>query len=219
MAGAPPDALASGDLFSAVNMRTGLANLAWVAADDPAGARRVVREAMASWSQQGFYLQHYFELCALSHIDLYEGDGAGALARIHAAWPDLRHSQLLRIEYLRSVILHLRGRAAVAAGELDEAVGPARPPEAMGEPARAPALLLRAAVAERQGERDAALLALRSARARFDAAGLRGYLFAAHHVEARLVGDAAQAAAADAYFAAERVRNPVGFVRMMLPGL
>jgi hypothetical protein len=40
-----------------------------------------------------------------------------------------------------------------------------------------------------------------------------------HHVEARLVGDAAPAAAAVAYFAAERVRNPARFVRMMVPGL
>ncbi|HXU71122.1 MAG TPA: AAA family ATPase [Polyangia bacterium] len=213
------DALERGDLFTAVNMRTGLANLAWVAADDPAGARRVVSEAMASWSQQGFFLQHYFELLALSQIDLYEGDGAGALARIHAAWPDLRHSQVLRVEYVRCLMLHLRGRAAVAAGALDEAVGAARRLEAVGEHARGRALLLRAAIAERQGDRDSALLALRSARARFDAADFRGYLFGAHHVEARLVGDAAQSAAAGAYFAAERVRNPASFVRMMLPGL
>jgi len=214
------DALERGDLFSAVNMRTGLANLAWLAADDPVGARRVVVEAMASWSQQGFYLQHYFELLALSQIDLYEGDGARALARIHAAWPAVRHSQLLRIEYLRSVLLHLRGSAAVAAGALDEAAGAARRLDALSaQHARARALLLRAAIAERRGQREAALLALRSARARFDADGLRAYLFAAHHVEGRLVGDAAQTAAADAYFAAERVRNPDSFVRMMLPGL
>jgi len=213
------DALERGDLFSAVNMRTGLANLAWIAADDPVGARRVVAEAMASWSQQGFYLQHYFELVALAQIDLYEGDGASALARVHAAWLDLRHSQLMRIEYLRYVLVHLRGRAGVAAGALDEAAGAARRLEAMGGQARGPALLLRAAIAEQQGQRETALRALRSARARFDADGLRGYLFAAHHVEARLVGDAAQAAAADAYFAAERVRNPASFVRMMIPGL
>ena len=213
------DALERGDLFTAVNMRTGLANLAWVAADDPAGARRVAAEAMASWSQQGFFLQHYFELLALSQIDLYEGDGARALARIHEAWPNLRRSQLLRVEYIRCLTLHLRGRAAIAAGALDEAAGAARRLEAVGEHARGRALLLRAAIAERQNDRAGALRTLRSARAHFDAGDLRGYLFGAHHVEARLVGDAAQAAAADAYFAAERVRNPESFVRMMVPGL
>ena len=213
------DALERGDLFTAVNMRTGLANLAWVAADDAAGARRVVAEAMASWSQQGFYMQHYFELQAHAQIDLYEGDGPRALARIHEGWPKLRASQLLRVEYIRCLMLHLRGRAAVAAGELDEAAGAARRLEAVGEHARGWALLLRAAIAEQGGNRHAALKALRAGRALFDAADLRGYLFGAHHVEARLVGDAALGAAADAYFAAERVRKPGSFVRMMVPGL
>ena len=166
-------------------MRTGLANLAWLAADDPAGARRVVTEAMASWSQQGFYLQHYFELLALAQIDLYEGEGARALERIHAAWPDMRRAQLFRVEYIRCLMFHLRGRAAIAAGALDEAAGSARRLEAVGDHARCRALLLRAAIAEKKGDRAGALKALRSARARFDAAGVRGYQFAVHHVEAR----------------------------------
>jgi eukaryotic-like serine/threonine-protein kinase len=213
------DALERGDLFTAVNMRTGLANLAWLAADDSAGARRVVAEAMASWSQSGFFMQHYFELLASSQIDLYEGDGRRALGRIHEAWPALRRSQLLRVEYIRCLMLHLRGRAAIAAGALDEAAGAARRLEAVGDHARGRALLLRAAIAEQQGDRAGALKALRTARARFDATDQRGYLFGAHHVEARLVGDGALAAATDAYFAAERVRRPASFVRMMVPGL
>jgi hypothetical protein len=213
------DALERGDLFTAVNMRTGLANLAWLAADDPAGARRVVGEAMASWSQSGFFMQHYFELLALTQIDLYEGDGARALTRVHEAWPALQRAQLLRVEYIHCLLLHLRGRAAVAAGALDEAIGAAKRLEAVGEHARGRALLLRAAVAEQRGDRPGALFSLRSARARFDAADLRGYLFGAHSVEGRLVGDGALTAASDAYFAAERVRNPQRFVRMMLPGL
>ena len=95
-------------------------------------------------------MQHYFELLAHAQIDLYEGDGRRALARIHEAWPKLRGSQLLRVEYIRCLMLHLRGRAAVAAGELDEAAGAARRLEAVGEHARGRALLLRAAIAERR---------------------------------------------------------------------
>jgi hypothetical protein len=119
------DALQRGDVYAATNLRTGLANMLWLMADDPARARREDEEAMRNWSQRGFFIQHYHDLYAQAQIDLYNGDGWRAFQRIKDAWPLLGRSMLLQCEWPRVTMFYLRARAALmAAWEESEKSGP-----------------------------------------------------------------------------------------------
>src|SRR5690606_342820 len=104
-----------GDLYGGADMRTGLPNAAWLVADQPEVAREECARGRECWSQLDFYLQHYYELLAQAHIDLYVGDGAAAHARVADGWPKLERSMLLRIQAIRAEALYLRGRTALAA--------------------------------------------------------------------------------------------------------
>ena len=226
------DAEERGDLFATTNLRTGLANLAWLAADDPRAARLALADAMATWSQQGFYMQHYFELLASTHIDLYQLDGRRAWQRLCRSWPALTRSMLLRVQFIRCLMLHLRGRSAVAAaavataGERGPLLARARADarrlerEGLGY-ADGMAALLRAGIACETDGAAAAIQPLRSAEAAFVAASMPLYAAAARRVEGLLVGGdggAALVRSADAAFAAEHVRNPPRMVAMWAPG-
>jgi hypothetical protein len=104
------------DVFAETSLRLGLPALAWLAEDRPADARAEVDQAMGAWSSRsGFTSQHYFEVVARVHIDLYEGRGAAAWERITEAWPKLEASLVLRLQHIRIELHHLRARAALAA--------------------------------------------------------------------------------------------------------
>ena len=104
-----------GDLYVAADMRTGLPNIAWLAADDPDGARREATLGIERWSRHAFHLQHYYDALAQAHIDLYLGDGAAAHRRVAEIWPALKRGMFLRIQAVRAEATFLRGRAAIAA--------------------------------------------------------------------------------------------------------
>ena len=108
------DAKERGDLWLQTNLLIGDTNILWLAKDTPDAAEAVVTEAMRTWSKRSFQMQHWWELQALSHADLYRGRNADALARLRQKWGPLRRSLLLRVQYLRLRALHLRGRSALA---------------------------------------------------------------------------------------------------------
>jgi len=108
------DARARGDLFSVVNGSTGLMTCAWLGSDDPGRARRNIADALHTWPKRGFHLAHYYEALGLSLVDLYEGCGDDALARLDAVWPKMRRSFYLRIQALRVEGLDARARAMLA---------------------------------------------------------------------------------------------------------
>ncbi len=89
--------------------------MAFLVPDETETARRNVREAIDSWSQRGFHLQHYYALFAECQIDLYEGKREDAYERIQAKWGRLVRSMILRIQVLRIQAVHLRARVALAA--------------------------------------------------------------------------------------------------------
>jgi tetratricopeptide (TPR) repeat protein len=226
------DAEEHGDLFATTNLRTGLASLVWLAQDQPRAARLALADAMGTWSQQGFYMQHYFELLAATHIDLYERDGARAWRRISESWPALKRSLLLRVQGIRCLLLHLRGRSAVAAALeaeprqrralLAAALADARrlARERVGY-AAGMAALVRAGVASIGGARELALRQLGRAGQIFAASGMPLYVAAARRCEGLLGGGDAGAElvrSADAAFAAEYVRDPARMTAMWIPG-
>src|SRR5262249_13039923 len=144
---------ARGDLYAVANLRSGLPNAAWLLRGDLDKARAQIRLAMRGWSTHGYHLQHYWELQAETHCDLYEGDGAAAAARVPAGWKPLSGPLLRRIQLVGLEALHLRARALLAADrpELRSRVrADARKIEASGEPwSLGLALALRAGAADR----------------------------------------------------------------------
>jgi hypothetical protein len=110
------DASDRGDLYATMSARSGFPNVVWLAKNDVARATREADDAIRSWSQKGFHLQHLFDLFARVQIDLYAGDGEAALRRVSEKWPSIERSGLLRVELNRILALDLRARAAIACG-------------------------------------------------------------------------------------------------------
>lgn len=109
------EAKSRGDRLAAATLAAGLPNLAWLCMDKPDEAQRRIDEAMSLWGQRDFQLQHYLDLIARVHVDLYLGDGDAAFKRVTAMWPALWRSFYLMVQNFRITLWHLRARAAIAA--------------------------------------------------------------------------------------------------------
>ena len=103
-----------GDLYLATSLQTGTLVGLPLTRGEPARARRAATEAMQRWTHQGFLHQHWDDLLGQGEIDLYEGDAAGAAARVEAGWPALRRALVLMIQMSRCEAWSLRARAALA---------------------------------------------------------------------------------------------------------
>jgi len=225
------EAEARGDRYAATSLRIGLMSTRWLAADDPDGARRDVEEAMRSWSERGFHLQHSNDLLGRAQIDLYAGDAAGARRRIEEAWPALEGSLLLRVQHIDVVMRHLRARCALAAAAGGGA-GAASLLAAAGREARAIerermawsdplARLVLAGIAAVRGDPATTAAALAAAAEGFDAAGMGLYAAAARRRHGQVQGGdegRARVAAADAWMSARDVRRPARMAAMLAPG-
>jgi serine/threonine protein kinase len=106
-------------LYAETNLRTRIAYIAWLAKDDADQARREVRQGIERWSQQGFHIQHYYELFASAEISLYSDDPGAAWELLDEKWRDVRRSFLLRVQPVLIESMHLRGRAALALAVVD----------------------------------------------------------------------------------------------------
>jgi eukaryotic-like serine/threonine-protein kinase len=103
-----------GDLYGETNISTFVAPLLRLAADDPLGARRELRQSMERWSHGGFHLQHLTCLMDEAQIDLYLGDPQAGFDRLVAQWPAVTGSLLLRVQQLRVFMHQVRARCALA---------------------------------------------------------------------------------------------------------
>ena len=115
------DASQRQDLYATTALRALFAHWIHLAQDDPASASRDTREAMQSWSQQGFHLPQLWELWSHAEVALYEGRGGDALQIVQSRWGELRRSLLLYVHYNAVIALDLRARAELAAA-LDPAL-------------------------------------------------------------------------------------------------
>ena len=222
-----------GDLYGAVNMRIGWANLAWLVADDVDAARAHIDNAMRAWSRRGFHVTHYYELLARTNLSLYAADAREAHAFLQARWRPMWRSLIPgRIQSIRVSAWDLRARASLALAAVDASArdallrtvatdAAALSREALPH-AAARALTLQAAVAHLRGDRAAAIGQLRDALASFDALEMHLNAGAVRTVLASLV-PAEEAAkhreSAATYFATESVSRPARFVSMLLPGV
>src|SRR5262249_35802978 len=108
-------ALERGNLYAAMNLSSYLMSIVKLAADDPAAARAGLEETAARWSRRDYHVQHNHALWAAVQIELYCGEGLAAWELLRQSWPALRRSLLLRVQFIRTSMLFLRARAALAA--------------------------------------------------------------------------------------------------------
>ncbi len=219
-----------GDLFAATSIRVATEHLVLIAAGRPEQARANVVAAMARWSQTGFQMQHRYALVTQVEIDLSQGQGRAAHARIEGAWRQIEGSMLLQIRQQRIETLSARGRAAVAAavdGEdprrlLAEAERHAR--TIIGEYlayAVGQGRLITAAVAHARGQRERAAADLAVAVERFETTGMALHAAVARRRRGELLGGddgRALIATADAWMKAAGVVDLDAIVRMLAPG-
>jgi len=107
------------DLLAELGILTGPAHLLGLARDEAPAMRQSCEEALRSWSQRGFHLQHLSALFTLGVADLYEQAYARAHERVEGSWPEIEGSFLLRVEFVRIDAWYLRGRAALALAFVD----------------------------------------------------------------------------------------------------
>jgi serine/threonine protein kinase/tetratricopeptide (TPR) repeat protein len=226
------DAERRGDSYTVVNVRAAPLVDACLAADDPDAARRHIRIALATWTQNGFHVQHWKAMLWEAQIELYEGDGPRAYARLERDRRAFKRSLLGHAQFVREMTRFVRGCAAVAASldapestrraRLDEAQAIAKHLERQGMIWIAPlASLVHAAVANAEGDAATAATALRKAAERADAADMALYACSARHqLGCLLGGDEGERIRreAEAAMSAEGIQAPARIAKLMVPG-
>ncbi len=220
-----------GDRYALVNFRVATGNVLWVVRDEPEQARRIAREALASWSQEGFLLQHWYTLRSETQIDLYEGKGQDAYARVEAAFKPLTRSLITRAEHVYVETHAMRARAALGAATASQADAKARLAQAEADARRIEkrnaawahchALLIRAGVAACRGDEARAAEQLRLAIAACDHADMHLHAAAARVRWGKLVGGDEGRSEVDRgtnFMTQEGVRSPERMTEMLIPG-
>jgi serine/threonine protein kinase/tetratricopeptide (TPR) repeat protein len=232
-----------GDLYAVTNVRS-VEYLVSLAADDPEGARRGALEAVAQWSQQGFFVQHFFGLLALGDVALYAGDGEGAFRHVSEGWPLLVSSRLMMGQPIRVTALHLRARSALScafrarakgtlAGDARaktlcrSAVSDARSLEREKNPwAQCLAFLVRASVAYLDGQVEKSTALLLRAETDLSAGGMALHAACARRIRGLLLAGGpakdhegrALVSSAEAFLAHQHIRNPSRMCALLVPG-
>ena len=99
-----------GDLYALATLGY-LGSAAALAADDPEEAGRGLAAVMGPWTRRGYHIQHRNALWAAAHVALYRGEGRAAWDLIREQWPALEGSLILRIQFVRITMRHLRARS------------------------------------------------------------------------------------------------------------
>jgi serine/threonine protein kinase len=225
-----------GDLYAVMNLGTYLMSVVRLAANDPDAARAELRETMAQWSRQGYHVQHNDALWAAVQIELYCGAGVSAWSLIRQAWPALRRSLLLRVQFIRTSMQFLRARAALAAAaELRSS----RPAEARALRAiaaraasalerermpcpRAYAHMIRGGLAALGGDSRRAAILLAEAVERFEAVDMQLCAASVRRRLGELTGGDwghAEVARADHWMTDQKIENPACMASMILAKL
>jgi len=214
------DAIACGDLFSQVGLSIRFMYLVALMNDDAELAQTTIDGAMARWSGRKPFLQHWLDAMARVEVSLYRGDAKLALSDLEERWPAIVKMRILWGQYGGIESRHMRGRAALAAGELGLAEKMAGRLDREHAPyARALARGLRAgALAPTDGA--ASREAFEDAGRLMDEADLPLYAAAARaRAGERTLGLPGQALIEDAHqqLRAEGIRRPEAFIDLYAP--
>jgi hypothetical protein len=110
-------ARARGDLYEASDLQIRVAHAASLAADRPSEAREQLREAIARWPRDAFYIPHWWAMMVEAEVACYEGQPLTALEVLRGGWGRLWRSGLLLVQYVRVESLYHRAHACVAAAK------------------------------------------------------------------------------------------------------
>jgi hypothetical protein len=231
------DAEERGNLFVLANHGSFVKPLVQLAEDNPEGALRDLDALLAAWAKQAAQSKRFYSItpyfyCLLSHtqIDIYGGNAHRAWNRCLLEWPELRRSQVLRIQLFRIFSLESRARVALAMainpGDakpfLRSAERDIRRIEREHVPyGEALARLLQAGLFAARSALDAAVPLLRDAAMRFDALDMGHYASAARYRLGKVVGGdegRVNVAQAETWMASQRVKNPFRMTAMLSPG-
>ncbi len=224
-----------GDLYSATDMATANSNVAWLALDDPAEARRIADEAIGIWSQSarsGFHVQHFFHVYAQVQADLYEGKAADAWNHLQASWRPLSRSLIRMIQHSRVEAVQLRARAALAmatqssGADKSRMLRVARKDAASllrenGPYSEGYAALIHATAASLDADRTTAIRLLNASVSAFENADMLLHAAAARWRLGELCsGEDGERVrrAAEEFLRTEEIRNPARLVAMLAPG-
>jgi hypothetical protein len=212
------DAARRGDRYAETSLARGV-NMAWLVGGDPARARRELDEARWTPPEGGYHMQHWYELRARLEIALYEDDRETLASLFETGFEPVERSMLTRAQTLRTEMMWIRARAALAlhtaGGDgalLDVATKMARKLRGEKVPyALAWALLVEAGIRARRG----------------DEAGMKERLTAAakaaKEADLEMVAAAARMALCDVRgddaMTAEGVTAPARMAAVLAPGL
>jgi hypothetical protein len=197
-------------------------------ADDPLGARRQCRDAMALWRPAGRDITAFTEWTALVAIELYEDD-AVACGRRCEELTELLAGPAAVVPLWRGRVLSLRALAAICAAAAAEhveplitrALGDLDAVEALGLPCFSDAVkLARAGVAELRGQRELCLSLLDAVLGSAEAQAQPLLVASALRRRGELMGGPADPLAlrADEIMRERGVANPERMVRLFAPG-
>jgi serine/threonine protein kinase len=218
------------DLYAVTNLSLVAGTFVRLAADEPDRARRELRQVMDEWSQDGFHVQHMNSLFDEVQIDLYQGLGKSAWERLTSEWPALARSHLLRVQQVRIILLHLRARAALAAGSAAAELAPTlhvaeRDARLLRREriawAEALAQLVHSGVAMGGHDTERARQLLEDAASRLEAAGLRLHAAAARRRLGELLGGSEGdrlVQLADAWMKGQNICRPDRMTALLAPG-
>jgi hypothetical protein len=227
-----------GNRLAAICLASGLANIRWLAADDPDEAQRRADDSLAPWRDDDFRLPQYLHLIACVNISLYRGDAAGAWRRVAREWPRVVSSMTLQVQNFRLTLRHLRARCALAlATSMDKGAGSWPKREALffvvrrdarliakEDNAWAPALALslEGGLAAASNDVETATARLRAAAEAYRAIDMQLHAAAADHERSRLLdGDEARALrrSAEEWMTDEQVSRGDSLAAMLIPGI
>ncbi len=211
-----------GNHYLSTTLRTAALPFVRLAADDSLAARQEVKTALERWTPQRFHVQHMYALRAEAQIDVYEGNGRGALDRLAREWKEASQSLVLRISYARTILLDVRARAALraAVGAADQAallaaaLADARTIAGDKRSWSAPlATLIHACVAAVRGDKATATARFAEAATGFDAASMALHAAAARRRLAELSGTTPD----DTFMTSQHVVSPERTTAMLAP--
>jgi tetratricopeptide (TPR) repeat protein len=223
-----------GSRLRATFLRTGFcSHVAWLAADDPDGARHELEGGLAGWRRRRFDYLHLWVRAARTDIALYSGEPLVVPESVGTAWRAAARTldRFVQSGFIRGLDTRARRRLAAAAQTADPlaraalVAGAERHARAVlrqrtrwGDPL---AHLLRAGVAATRGRGKDAVGLLESAEAGLAAADMALHAAVARRRRGELLaGDTGYALVetADAWMRGQGIRNPARMASMLAPG-
>ena len=221
-----------GDLYTQSMLRLGILPRLFLSQDRAAEALESMEKTMQRWSHHKVFLQHYIEFINRGEIALYQGQPEALWTLMQTRLRDLQRSFLLRVQFNRIEVHHLKARCALAcaaklptaqrASYLKEAERCALVIEREGVRWASPwALHIRAGIAFLREEPAIGLQYLTAAEARLEDVDMRVYthatmlcrgLWLPHHIGQPLFEQAA------AWMKKQQIKAPLRLVQALLPG-